>query len=422
MRRWLGNALRGVCMGAADVIPGVSGGTIALILGIYPRLIDAVGGLGTGLLRRARSQSFWRLLAAGARDPERLGRDRAGDDAGRVLFLASLAVGVLAAIAVGARILPDLLSLYPAQMRGLFLGLVLASVAVPLRAMRRGGPSRWLPGIAAALVSAWFVGLPEPTSQRAGGRVLLEFAEPAAAEVRLTPGNLTLLATGEGVRPDVAFGPAESTSVPVGSLGVEIAVVARMAGAAGNVAAGSIREVEGPVAGLRVSQPDALRGGRDPSLAYLLLGGVLAISAMALPGISGSFVLLVLGLYYYVLHTLSLAIYHQDAGAILTVGAMAAAMAVGLLTFVRLLKRMFARWHDVTLAVLVGLMLGSLRKLWPFTRFSEEGREVMALPTPGDPEVVTVGLLFAAGVAAVLLLGAAGRKRPRQDSNLGPTA
>ena len=418
MRRWLGNALRGVCMGAADVIPGVSGGTIALILGIYPKLIDAVGGLGTGLLRRARSRSFWRLLAAGARDPERLGRDPAGDDAGRVLFLASLAVGVLAAIAVGARILPPLLSLYPAQMRGLFLGLVLASVAVPLRAMRRGGPSRWLPGIAAALVSAWFVGLPEPTSQRAGGRVLLEFAEPAAAEVRLTPGNLTLLATGEGVRP-VAFGPAESTSVPVGSLGVEIAVVARMAGAAGNVAAGSIREVEGPVAGLRVSQPDALRGGRDPSLAYLLLGGVLAISAMALPGISGSFVLLVLGLYYYVLHTLSLAIYHQDAGAILTVGAMAAAMAVGLLTFVRLLKRMFARWHDVTMAVLVGLMLGSLRKLWPFARFSEEGREVMALPTPGDPEVVTVGLLFAAGVAAVLLLGAAGRRRRRGDFGSG---
>ena len=419
MRHWLGNALRGVCMGAADVIPGVSGGTIALILGIYPRLIGALGGLGMGLLRRVRSRSFWRLLVAGARNPARLARDGEGEDPERVLFLGSLAVGIVVAIAGGARILPPLLSLYPAPMRGLFLGLVLASVTAPLRAMRRGGPSRWLPGLAAALVSAWFVGLPQPTSQRATGHVLLEFAEPTAAEVRLTPDNLTLLAPGNDVRPELVFGVAGSTLAPAGSRGVEVAVIARMAGVAGNVPAGSIREVEGPVAGLRVSQPGALAGGRDPALAYLLLGGVLAISAMALPGISGSFVLLLLGLYHYVLHTLSLAIYHQDAGAILTAGALAAAMAAGLLTFVRLLRRMFARWHDVTLAVLVGLMLGSLRKLWPFVRFTEEGREVMAPPPIGDPEVVTVGLLFAAGVATVLLLGAAGGGRGRWGSGLG---
>ena len=419
MRRWLGTTMRGLCMGAADVIPGVSGGTIALILGIYPRLIDAVGGLGAGLLRRVRSRSFWRLLGAGARDPERLPEDRAGEDAGRVLFLAFLGAGILPAIAAGARILPPLLSLYPAQMRALFLGLVLASVTVPLRALRSGGLSRWLPGLGAALVATWFVGLPEPTSQRATGRVWLEFAEPTATEMRLTPHNLTLHAPGDGERPALAFGPVGSSTVPAGSAGIEVAVIARMAGSAGNVAAGSIREVEGPVADLRVSQPGALGGGRDPSLAYLLLGGVLAISAMALPGISGSFVLLLLGLYHYVLYTLSLAIYHQDAGAVLTAGALAAAMAAGLLTFARVLKRMLARWHDGTLAVMVGLMLGSLRKLWPFTRYTEEGREVATLPPLGDPEVVTVALLFVAGVGAVLLLDALGRKRPRQDSNLG---
>lgn len=420
MKRWLGNTLRGLCMGAADVIPGVSGGTVALILGIYPRLIDAVGGLGTGLLRRVGSRSFWGLLAAGARDPERLPGDSAGEDAGRVLFLAFLAAGILPAIALGARILPPLLSLYPAQMRGLFLGLVLASVTVPLRAMRRGGLSRWLLGLGAALITVWFVGLPPPTSERATGRVFLEFAEPTATEVLLTPQNLTLSAPGNGERPELAFTPAGSTAVPVGSAGIEVDVIAGMTGDAGNVPAGSIREVEGPVAGLRVSQPEALGGGRDPDLAYLLLGGVLAISAMALPGISGSFVLLLLGLYHYVLYTLSLAIYHQDGSAILTAGAMAAAMAAGLLTFARVLKRLFARWHDPTLAVLVGLMLGSLRKLWPFTRYTEEGREVAALPALGDPEVVTVALLFAAGMAVVLLLGAAGRKRSRRESSPGP--
>ncbi len=419
MRRWLGNTLRGVCMGAADVVPGVSGGTIALILGIYPRLIDAVGGLGTGLLRRVWSRSFWHLLGAGAKDPRRLPGDGAGQDAGRVLFLAFLAAGIVPAIAAGARILPPLLSLYPAQMRGLFLGLVLASVTVPLRAMRSGGPSRWLLGIAAAVATAWFVGLPQPTSERATGRVLLEFAEPAAAEVRLTPQNLTLLAPGDGSRPELAFKPVGAAAAPAGSTGIEVDVIAGMVGAAGNVPPGSIRVVEGPVGELSVSQPEALSGGRDPSLAYLLLGGVLAISAMALPGISGSFVLLLLGLYHYVLYTLSLAIYHQDGGAILTAGALAAAMAAGLLSVARVLKGMFARWHDPTLAVLVGLMLGSLRKLWPFTRYTEEGREVAVLPPLGDPEVVAVTLLFVAGVGAVLVLGAAGRRRSRQDSNLG---
>ena len=414
MRHWLGNTLRGLCMGASDVIPGVSGGTIALILGIYPRLIDAVGGVGTRLLRRVWSRSFWRLLGTGVRDPERLPGDRAGEDAGRVLFLVFLAAGILPAIAVGARILPPLLSLYPGQMRALFLGLVLASVTVPLRKLRSGGLSRWLPGLGAALVTAWFVGLPQPTSERATGRVFLEFAEPTAAEVHLTPRNLTFHAPGNESRPALAFGPVGSTTVPVGSAGIEVAVIAGLTGAAGNVPAGSIREVEGPVPDLRVSQPEALGGGRDPSLAYLLLGGVLAISAMALPGISGSFVLLLLGLYHYVLYTLSLAIYHQDAGAMLTAGALAAAMAAGLLTFARVLKRLFARWHDPTLAVLVGLMLGSLRRLWPFTSYTEEGREVATLPPLGDSEVVTVALLFVAGVGAVLLLDALGRKASRR--------
>lgn len=430
MRRWLGNTLRGVCMGAADVIPGVSGGTVALILGIYPRLIDAVGGLGTGLLRRVRRGSFWRLVAAGVRNPNTLGEagrpagdregDREGRDADRVLFLAFLAAGILPAIAVGARILPPLLSLYPAQMRGLFLGLVLASVTVPLRAMRRGGVSRWLLGLGAALLTVWFVGLPEPTSERATGSVSLVFDEPTAAAVRLTPQNLVLRAPADDERPELVFGPAGSTDVPAGSAGIEVAVIASMTGGAGNVPAGTIREVEGPVAGMSVSQPGPLGGGRDPSAVYLILGGVLAISAMALPGISGSFVLLLLGLYHYVLYTLSLAIYHQHPGAVLTVGAMAAAMAAGLLTFARVLRRLFARWHDATLAVLVGLMLGSLRKLWPFTRYTDEGREVAAMPAPADPEVVTVGLLFVAGVGAVLLLDAVGRRRSLRDSNPGP--
>ncbi|MYG80303.1 MAG: DUF368 domain-containing protein, partial [Gemmatimonadetes bacterium] len=159
MRHWLGNSLRGLCMGAADVIPGVSGGTVALLLGIYPRLIDAVAGIGPGLLRRLGARSFWRRLGAGLRAPERLSDDSTGEDAARVLLLAFLGAGILPAIVVGASVLPPLLGLYPAQMRGLFLGLVLASATVPWRALKRRGPSRWLAALGATAAAAWFAGL-----------------------------------------------------------------------------------------------------------------------------------------------------------------------------------------------------------------------------------------------------------------------
>lgn len=409
-------------MGAADVIPGVSGGTVALILGIYPRLIDAVAGIGPGLLRRLGARSFWRRLGAGLRAPERLSDDSTGEDAARVLLLAFLGAGILPAIVVGASVLPALLGLYPAHMRGLFLGLVLASATVPWRALERRGPSRWLPALGAAAASAWFAGLGELGGGRAQGVVSLEFEEPLVAEVRLTPRNLTLELPGEGAHLEVTFGPAGSATIAPGSTAAEIAVVARQVGSAGNAPAGSMRLVESPVPIAALSQPDAAAGGRDPGLGYIFLGGVLAISAMALPGVSGAFVLLLLGLYQYVLYTLALAIYQREAQALVVVGTLVVAFAAGLLTIVRVLKRLLSRWRDATLAVLVGLMLGSLRKLWPFTVYSEDGSEVAALPALDDPQTAVVALLFAAGVGVVLLLNAAGRRRPRQGPGPGSAA
>lgn len=410
MRHWLGNSARGVCMGAADVIPGVSGGTVALILGIYPRLIRAVGSVGPSMLRRLRRRSFRLQVKEGLRDPGRLGDTPDGTQAGHVLLLASVVAGVVPAIAVGAQVLPPLLSSHPEQMRGLFLGLVAASVTIPARQIRRRSLSRWLLAAAAATATAWFVGLPEPSTRHAGGSVTLEFTAPVASEVRLTPRNLTLTAPGEGGRPDIEYGLRGAQTVPAGATTVEVEVVARMAGGAGNLPAGSIRVWDGPAEFASALQPSALTGGRDPSLGYVFLGGALAISAMVLPGISGSFVLLLLGLYHFVLHSLALALRHGDPGGTVVVVIMLAAMATGLLTFSRVLKHLFARWRGATLAVLVGLMIGSLRKLWPFVEHGADGREVMALPGAGDPEVVTVGLMFCAGVGAVLVLDAMGRR------------
>ena len=159
-----------------------------------------------------------------------------------------------------------------------------------------------------------------------------------------------------------------------------------------------------------MSQPAALAGGRDPGLGYVFLGGVLAISAMTLPGLSGAFVLLLLGLYHFVLHSLALAVSHGDPGAAAVVATMVAAMGTGLLTFARVLKYLFSRWRDGTLAVLVGLMAGSLRKLWPFVDHPGHGREVLTLPAAGDPGTVSVALMFAAGVGLVVLMHTAGRR------------
>lgn len=405
-------------MGLSDAVPGVSGGTMALVLGIYARLVDAVSGFGPALLRRAAGGAFWRRVAQGFRDPDGLpapgasaADDRQGADAGRVLLLASLAAGLLPALVIGSATLPTLISRYPAPMRGLFLGLVLASVTIPARAVGRWRPALCVLAVGTALTTAWFVGLPERTTGRARGEVVLHLVQPTTADVVLTPLNLALTAEGDGAG-DVVYAPAGSTTVRAGVAEVRVEVVAGMAGAAGNAPAGAVEDVaRSPVPVAGASQPHALTGGRDPSLAFVFLAGVLAISAMTLPGVSGAFVLLLFGLYHFVTHALKTTLSRGDPESALVVATMVAAMVVGLLTFARVLRWLFARWRAGTLAVLAGLMTGSLRKLWPFVEHAPDGREVLALPAAGDPGLIATVALFWVGGTAVLTLEAWGRMR-----------
>lgn len=396
-------------MGLADVVPGVSGGTVALILGIYPRLVDAVGSVGAGMLARVPTRAFRAAMRKGLQDSASLGADPDGVDARRVLLLVSVGAGIVPAILVGSQVLPGLLGAYPEQMKGLFLGLVAASVMIPARRIRRWRPARWGLAAGAALLTAWFAGLPTSADRVAMGTVTLTFVPPASA-VRLTPGNLTLEAPRTDARPAMSYGPARSVTVPAGSTTVVLDVVARMSGAAANLAPESIRIATGPLEVSDVAQRSAMSGGRDPGLLFVFVGGALAISAMSLPGLSGAFVLLLLGLYHFVLYSLRLAVYHRDPEAIAVVLTMGAAIAIGLLTFARVLKALFARWRDGTLAVLVGLMIGSVRELWPFVGHADDGREVLVLPAVADSAVISVTLTFAAGVLAVVVLEAGGRR------------
>lgn len=280
---------QGLLMGSADVVPGVSGGTMALIVGIYERLVESVReGLGAPYyLVTGRVGEAKRAFAA--------------VDWGLVL---PLGVGVLTALVLAAGIIPDLLERYPEESRGLFFGLIVASIAIPWQALDR---RTWREGVAAvvAAVAAFvLVGLP-------------------------------------------ALAPAE-----------------------------------------------------DPGALRIFLSAAVAICAMILPGVSGSFLLLALGMYEVTLE----ALHDRDLG---YVAVFAAGAAVGLGLFSRLLTWLLAEKSDLTMAALVGLMAGSLRALWPWQT------ESRGLLPPGESLGAVVGLaVLGIAVVAALMWVAAKYVRP----------
>ncbi len=273
-------------MGSADVVPGVSGGTVALVLGIYEKLVHSIreGARALGSLVRSPGEFTTRLGAVDWR------------------FLIPLLTGIGLAILSLARLIEHLLDNNPREMAGLFFGLVAGSIA-----------------LAWGLVTVW-------SRQRA----LVAAATAVAAFALL------------GLRGD------------------EIT---------------------------------------DPALVAFLGAGAIAVVAMILPGISGSFILLMIGMYAPVLD----AVNDRDL-AVLGVFAMGAV--AGLAAFSTLLDRMLASHHDTVMAALIGLMAGSLRVLWPWPDGTENAR--LDLPTSGDwAGPVLLGVL---GLMAVLAISTISRR------------
>ncbi len=289
--------VRGFLMGAADLVPGVSGGTIALVLGIYERLIGNVR-TGAGALAHLA-----RLDVSGAR--RTLGRVEWS-------FLLPLLGGVVTAVLVLSSFLNRQLEERPEVMSAIFFGLIVGSVVVTFEAMRNRDGVRMAVVVGAAVASAWALGL-----------------------------------RGEAVD--------------------------------------------------------------SPSLPIVLGAGAVAICAMILPGVSGSFILVMLGLYEYILD----AVDERDLAvmAVFTVGA-----AVGLGSFSTFLHWLLRHHHDTVLAALIGLMVGSLRVLWPWPA-GPEGIDESSL---GAPESATlVPALVGAVVGAVAVVGVAGLSR-RRDADRVP--
>lgn len=169
----LRHLLYGMLMGGADVIPGVSGGTMALIVGIYERLVGAISSVvswGLALLRFDLDEmgTHWRAV------PWRL--------------VLPLGAGIGTAIVVGARVIPGLVEAYPAQMRGLFLGLVGASLFIPALRIRRLTPGRGAIGVGCAALAFYLTGLPILDVAANPGLLRVFFSAAVAICAMILPG------------------------------------------------------------------------------------------------------------------------------------------------------------------------------------------------------------------------------------------
>ncbi|MCB0657664.1 MAG: DUF368 domain-containing protein [Saprospiraceae bacterium] len=249
---WLGILLRGVAMGIAEVIPGVSGGTIAFISGIYERLLNAIQSFDHKLIVNLWSPKGWQKIWQ------------------RVdgFFLLALAAGMLGGLLFGVLVVSHFLEVYPPVIWGLFFGLI-------------GASAIWI----ARSVSGWNMPL------------ILFFLGGALAAWLIT--NLS---------------PAEGNT----------------------------------------------------SWWYIVMAGCIAICALILPGISGSFMLLLLGLYTTVIPAVKAVITDFSADALGILFFFALGCIIGLFTFAKFLSWMFKSYHRPTLAAMTGFVVGSLWKIWPW--------------------------------------------------------
>jgi putative membrane protein len=287
--------LKGLCMGAADTVPGVSGGTIALITGIYEDLLSAIKSFDAKVVARALKLDFKGALAEF-----------------HIRFILSLFLGISISILSLAQLMSYLLHSHPVQTWSLFFGLIASSIWVVGKQVEK-----WTPGT---------------------GISFLAGAGTAFVIVNLMP----------------------------------------------------------------ASTPE--------DLWFIFLSGVLAICAMILPGLSGAFILLILGKYEFIIATLKNPFAPEHLGII---AVFCAGCAVGLAGFARVLNFLLLKYHNLTLAFLTGLMFGSMRKIWPWKETLETAmihgklrvlKERNIWPEMFDSDLAFAVCLIFAGFLAVLAL------------------
>jgi uncharacterized membrane protein len=412
--------LKGFCMGIADVIPGVSGGTMALILGIYERVVGSIRNVSLGMIRALFTGAFWKRGVRLLLHPAEERADTTDRYAGSAAFLAVLVAGILVAALTGVRIIPRLMTEYRAPTLGFFMGLVMASVIVPYRMMDRRGWRELVAFGVAAVGTFFLVGLPIDQSANARGAVTIRATAPTAEPVRLAAADTKLSTARFGGDPkrEIIFLPHVEEPVivvPADGTPVTVPVVAQMGGVDGNVGDGEVRyllEPKAAQAALTVEQQGPVTGGANPALWYIFLCGAVAICAMILPGISGSFILLLLGQYFYVVHTVHEIVYGRDLSRLPVLAVFLVGLVVGILSFSRVLHWLFSHFRAIVMAVLIGLMVGSLRVIWPFQELTVEGTRNQLPPAFDGTVAATLGTALL-GITIVVTLEWLGARRPR---------
>mgnify|MGYP002397500736 CR=1 FL=1 len=287
MKKYILNIFKGAGMGAADVVPGVSGGTIALITGIYEELVDSLKSINLAAVKTLFSKgisAFWAHING--------------------WFLVSVFAGVFASVFSLAKLLETLLEQYPIMVWSFFFGLIVASALMILGKIKKWNIGKII-GVIAGTIVAYMI---------------------------------------------TVLSPAQTPE----------------------------------------------------TWWFVMLSGAIAICAMILPGISGAFILLLLGKYAYIIGAISNLDF--EIIAIFGVGAI-----VGLLSFSNLLSYLLHKFHDLTIAILSGFMLGSLNKVWPWKEvletYTDRHGEVHPLieknimpgayeTTNGEPSFVLYAVLF----------------------------
>ncbi|MFD2908032.1 DUF368 domain-containing protein [Flavobacterium ardleyense] len=297
--------LKGLAMGAADVVPGVSGGTIAFISGIYQELIDSINNVNLSVLKTFRKEGLkaaWQQVNGS--------------------FLLALLTGIFISVLTFSKIITHLLEDHPILVWSFFFGLIIASIVLIFKET-----SNWkvvdVLALVIGIVISYYITIARP-----------------------------------------------------------------------------------------VSSPD--------SYWYIFLSGFIAIIAMILPGISGAFILLLMGSYETVIGTINRfreGIVNFDmqilGEAMLKLSVFALGAIIGLKSFSKILHWMFAKHKNTTLALLIGFMAGSLNKVWPWkqvleTRVNSHGEVVpfienSVLPQnfEGNPQVMTAVILAIVGFIVI---------------------
>jgi putative membrane protein len=285
---------KGIAMGAADVVPGVSGGTIAFISGIYEELLETISKVNLDALKvlmKDGIKAAWNHINGN--------------------FIAALLSGIAISIISLAKLITYLMEFHTIILWSFFFGLILSSIYLVGKKIKQWNVQKVISLIIGSAIAFYITILPP------------------------------------------------------------------------------------------MSSPDALW--------FIFLSGAIAICAMILPGISGSFILLLLGSYEYVLTSL------KDVK-ITIIAVFAAGCVTGLLSFSRFLNWMFKKHHDLTVALLTGFLVGSLNKIWPWkkvlqTRINSHGKEVPyieenVLPQhyDGESQLIMAVIMLLVGFSLILAI------------------